>query len=241
MTGIPSPGEVSIAIDGPAGSGKSSAAREVARRLGLEYIDTGAMYRAMTWWFVDRGVDIDDATAVAAHADDPIIQMTFDVDHPVVTVDGNDVTAAIRLQEVSDAVSRVSAVPEIRARMVSAQRECVAAARRRGRGVVMEGRDIGTVVMPDASAKIFLTADVAVRAARRALEDRDRLGVVDAGYAVPDHLRQAMRNLESRDALDSSREVSPLVKAEDAVEIDATHLTLDEVVDAIIDVVADGE
>lgn len=222
---------VSIAIDGPAGSGKSSAAKGLSRRLGIDYIDTGAMYRAMTWWMLQHGVDVDDADHVAQHAPSPQVILGGDPDSPSVQVDGIDVTRAIREPQVSDCVSRVSAVPEIRNRLVNLQREMVARAHAAGRGVVMEGRDIGTVVLPDATVKVFLTADVDVRAARRAAENQQR-GINDNGS--DDHLDAARRNLIGRDETDSTRAVSPLVKAADAQEIDATDLTLDEVLDAIV-------
>lgn len=221
---------VSIAIDGPAGSGKSSAAKGLARRLGIEYIDTGAMYRAIAWWMLTNGVDVDDPARVAEHATDPEIMIGGDPDHPIVEVDGVDVTGPIRESSVSDAVSRVSAVAQVRHRLVEVQREMVARAHRSGRGVVMEGRDIGTVVLPDATVKVFLTADVDVRASRRAAENQQR---ENSSADAERHLQAARANLVDRDSTDSSRAVSPLVKADDAVEIDATSMTLDEVIDAI--------
>lgn len=219
---------ITIAIDGPAGSGKSSAAKAVARLLGLDYIDTGAMYRALTWWMLDRGIDIDDPQEVSRFARTPRIDIDWDVVTPAVHVDGIDVTQQIREQKVSGAVSRVSAVPAIRERLVELQRGMVESATAAGRGVVMEGRDIGTVVLPAATVKVFLTADVDVRAQRRAAEDAAR-----APEGEGDRLQQALANLQHRDATDSTREVSPLVMAHDAVRIDATHLSLDEVVETI--------
>ena len=215
-----------IAIDGPSGSGKSSTSRGVAQRLGLRYVDTGAMYRAMTWWMLEHGIDVDDPSAVAARCDAPVIELRDDPADPAVSVDGRDVSADIRGSAVADAVSRVAAVPEVRALLVSEQRAMVAQAMAEGTGVVMEGRDIGTVVLPEADLKVYLTADVEARAARRALEEAQRSGSgsVDAAQA----------NLQSRDALDTTRTVSPLQQAADAVAIDGTHLSLDEVIAAVV-------
>ena len=215
-----------IAIDGPSGSGKSSTSRGVARRLGLHYVDTGAMYRAMTWWMLEQGVDVDDPEAVAARCGEPVIVLRDDPTDPGVSVDDQDVSADIRDAAVADAVSRVAAVPEVRERLVRSQRSMVDAAITAGRGVVMEGRDIGTVVLPGADLKIYLTADVEARAARRALEEAERSG---RGSVASAHA-----NLESRDALDTTRTVSPLQQAADAIAIDGTHLSLDEVIDAVI-------
>ena len=220
-----------IAIDGPSGSGKSSTSRGVADRLGLRYVDTGAMYRAMTLWMLDNGVDVDDPTAVARQCGEPVITMGVDPTQPGVWMDGVDVAAAIREPRVADAVSRVAAVPEVRERLVGLQRALVHAAMESGEGVVMEGRDIGTVVLPEADLKVYLTADVTARAARRAREESKRReeGSVAAAHA----------NLASRDHLDSTRAVSPLTQAADSVVIDGTDLTLDEVISAVVDALAD--
>ena len=207
-----------IAIDGPSGSGKSSTSRGVARRLGLHYVDTGAMYRAMAWWMLEQGVDVDDPEAVAARCGEPVIVLRDDPTDPGVSVDDQDVSADIRDAAVADAVSRVAAVPEVRERLVRSQRSMVDAAITAGTGVVMEGRDIGTVVLPGADLKIYLTADVEARAARRALEEAERSG---RGSVASAHA-----NLESRDALDTTRTVSPLQQAADAIAIDGTHLSL---------------
>ncbi len=217
-----------IAIDGPAGAGKSSAAKGVSRLLDVDYIDTGAMYRALTWWMLEHDVDIDDPASIASHAEDPQVEITWDPEQSRVCVDGIDVTVAIREQQVSARVSQVSAVPAIRSRLVQMQRAMAYESARSGRGVVMEGRDIGTVVLPDASVKVFLTADVDVRAARRAAEDHVRNPDSSTG-----HLDSALANLKDRDAIDSSRAASPLTMAPDATLIDATDMSLDEVVAAI--------
>ena len=219
---------LTIAIDGPSGSGKSSTARGVASRLGLRYVDTGAMYRAMTWWMLSQDMDIDDPEAMAARCDESVITLRDDPEDPRVFVDGVDVSAAIREGAVADAVSRVAAVPRVRERMVAQQRDLVGQAAQAGLGVVMEGRDIGTVVLPEADLKVFLIADAHERASRRA---REEAGDAEAESA---HLARTEANLRSRDALDSNRAVSPLQRASDAVLIDGTHLSLDAVVTAVI-------
>lgn len=215
-----------IAIDGPSGSGKSSTSRGVASRLNLRYVDTGAMYRAMTWWMLEQGIDVDDAEAVAQACVQPDIDLRDDPADPRVLVDGRDVSADIRDTPVADAVSRVAAVPGVRARLVGQQRDLVAAALGAGAGVVVEGRDIGTVVLPDADLKVYLTADVRERAARRAREQASTQGAMDVDGAHD--------NLTARDALDSTRAVSPLQQAPDAVAIDGTNLSLEQVIDAVV-------
>lgn len=212
---------VVVAVDGPSGSGKSSVSRGVAARLGLRYLDTGSMYRALTWWLLDQGVDVRDPDAVAAAVERPVIVPGTDPSAPTITVDGTDVADAIRGPGVTGAVSAVSAVPAARARLARLQRQAIGDG-----GIVVEGRDIGTVVAPDAEVKVFLTADPQVRAHRRTAE-----------LAHTDDVHATRADLERRDALDSNREVSPLTRAADAVEVDATHLTLDEVVDTVVAVV----
>ena len=149
-----------VAIDGPSGAGKSSTSRGVARALGLRYLDTGSMYRALTWWLLDRGVAPTDPDVVAGLAAEPAIEVSTNPAVPWTRVDGTDVSEAIRTREVTDAVSAVAAVPPVRARLIALQREIIAASG----GIVAEGRDIGTVVAPDAQVKVFLTADGAARA-----------------------------------------------------------------------------
>jgi cytidylate kinase len=214
-----------IAVDGPSGSGKSSAARGAARVLGLRYLDTGAMYRALTWWLLRTGIDVADTAEVAANADRPAIEVGTDPDAPWVRVDGIDVTEPIRTREVTNAVSAVSAVPAVRARLVALQRSTIAEARGAGRGIVLEGRDVGTVVAPDALVKVFLTASETARALRRA---RDLSADPAATVAL------TRDELARRDRLDSTRAVSPLLKAADAVEIDTTRVGLDEVIAQIV-------
>jgi cytidylate kinase len=226
-----------VAVDGPSGSGKSSTSRGVARALRLEYLDTGAMYRAMAWYMIAQGVDVCDPEAVAARADEPTLTSTTDPDAPTISVDGRDVTEPIRGEAVTAAVSPVAAVPQVRARLVELQRQAVARARGAGRGIVVEGRDIGSVVLPDATAKIYLTAHPAARAARRALEDASRTG----GSAPADeHIAATAASLASRDQIDSGRAVSPLTMAEGAVHVDGTHMTLEQVVEAVVQVVREA-
>ena len=204
-----------VAIDGTSGSGKSSTSRGVASRLGLRYLDTGAMFRAMTWWLLRQGVDVHDVTAVTARVDDPEILSGTDPEGPSILVDGLDVGTAIRSDEVNAAVSPVAAVPEVRARLLEEQRRVIAEG-----GIVVEGRDIGTVVWPQAAAKVYLTADPAARADRRAAE---------AGGDVT----ATRDSLLERDRIDSSRITAPLSKAEDAVWIDTTDYTLEEVIELV--------
>jgi CMP/dCMP kinase len=215
-----------IAVDGPAGSGKSSVCRGAAERLGLRYLDTGAMYRAMTWAVLDAGIDVEDAEAVAAASADVVIVSGTDPTAPTIHVGQTDVAGPIRGDAVTGAVSAVSAVPAVRERLVAIQRDEVAAATAAGGGIVVEGRDITTVVLPDADLKIFVTADPAVRAARRAAQD------TDLGKAGVDVI-QTETALRERDAKDSSRAASPLAQADDAVVLDTTHLSLDEVIDQV--------
>lgn len=219
-----------IAVDGPAGSGKSSVCRGVAQRLGLRYLDTGAMYRAMTWAMLDRGVHVDDPVAVADAARGVVITSGTDPLAPTIHVGATDVAGPIRGDAVTSAVSAVSAVPAVRERLVTIQREEVSAARAAGEGIVVEGRDITTVVLPDADLKVFVTADPAVRAVRRAAQD------ADLGMEVVD-VQQTESALRERDAKDSSREASPLAQAADAVVLDTTDLTLDEVIDRVCSLV----
>src|SRR3954451_606466 len=211
-------------MDGPSGSGKSSTARGVAAKLGLRYLDTGAMYRAMTWWMLRRGVPVDEPAAIAERCGEPVIETGTDPQHPTITVDGADVAAAIRTPEVTGAVSAVSAVPQVRARLLDLQRAAIAGALDDG-GIVVEGRDIGSVVAPDADVKVYLTADAGARAARRAAEE--------GGSDVT----ATESSLLARDRIDSNRTTSPLTMAEDAVHVDTTPYTLEEVVDLIVGLV----
>ena len=209
-----------IAVDGPAGSGKSSAARGVARALGLRYLDTGAMYRALTWWLLSRGLDTTDPETVARHAGKPVIEVGTDPDAAVVTVGGVDVSGPIRTREVSNAVSAVASVPQVREHLIAMQREIIARNAGPGGGIVAEGRDIGTVVAPQAQVKVFLTASEDARAHRRS-----------ADLAVDPGATEAVTRHEQlhRDRADAPQ----TVMAADAVEIDSTSLSADEVVSLI--------
>jgi CMP/dCMP kinase len=202
-----------VTIDGPAGSGKSTAARQLAERLGFEFLDTGAMYRAVALQALARGVDLNDSERIAQIARG----MEIDALGPMVRVDGQDVTTAIRTPEVTSAASRVAAIPEVRTAMVRLQRKAA-----EGRDVVSEGRDQGTVVFPNAECKFYLTADANERARRRRLE----LSAQGEEIAFEDLLRQILE----RDNRDETRETAPLRAADDAVRIDTSHLSPDEMV-----------
>lgn len=203
-----------IAIDGPAGSGKSTVARSLAERLGLRYLDTGAMYRAVTFAALRRNIDPADAEPVAALAR----RVDLDVTLEHVRVDGVDATIEIRGPEVTRAVSTVAANADVRSELVARQRDWAA---KHGGGVI-EGRDIGSVVFPDAELKVYLDARPEVRAARRSKE------VTDLDYET------VAADLARRDALDQGRESSPLTRAGDAVEVDTSDLGVDEIVDLIV-------
>lgn len=212
-----------IAVDGASGSGKSSTSRRVADALGLAYLDTGSMYRAQTWWMLTHDVDTSSDEAVAANALTSKIEVGTDPLAPSIMLDGADVSEEIRSDQVNAHVSLVARVPEVRARMVRMQRETITQAER---GIVVEGRDIGSVVWPSADLKLYLTADPSARAERRTLE---------AGGA---DVAATQASLAARDAIDSTRTTAPLVRADGAVRIDSTHLTLDEVVAQVLDLVA---
>lgn len=210
-----------VAIDGPSGSGKSSTSRGVATRLGLTYLDTGAMYRAMTWALLQAGVDLDDPGSIADAAEKVTLRSGTDPSAPTIHVGDDDVSIPIRSDEVTGAVSPVAAVPRVRELMVALQREIIDAAE----GIVVEGRDIGTVVAPDAATKIYLVADPSARASRRAAET----GATDTGATEV--------SLARRDQIDSTRTVSPLMQADSAVVVDSTYRGLEEVIDLIVGIV----
>ncbi|MFC9299553.1 (d)CMP kinase [Streptomyces sp. NPDC057011] len=219
------PSAVIVAIDGPSGTGKSSTSKAVAAKLGLRYLDTGAQYRAITWWMITNGVDTDDPQAIAVASGKPAIVSGTDPAAPTITVDGLDASGPIRTKEVTSKVSAVSAVPEVRTLITELQRSIAAQA---DGGIVVEGRDIGTTVLPDADLKIFLTASPEARAARRSGELR--------GKEAAD-LAATKEALIKRDAADSGRKTSPLAKADDAVEVDTTDLTLDQVIECVVTLV----
>ncbi|HLF15310.1 MAG TPA: (d)CMP kinase [Bacteroidota bacterium] len=213
-----------IAIDGPAASGKSTTARLVAERLGYLHVDTGSMYRAMTLKVLRSGVDPADAPGVDALAHTTEITITTESGRPGVRLDGVDVSHEIRSPEVTRAVSQVSSLRSVRELMVREQRRLAA-----GGAVVLEGRDIGSVVLPGADVKIFLVADSAERARRRRKE------LLETGVEVGSEELEA--EIRERDRKDSSRDISPLRKADDAIEVDTSGLTVSEQVERILEVV----
>ena len=254
-----------IAVDGPSGSGKSSTSRGVAQQLGLRYLDTGAMYRAMTRWMLIHGIDVSDAETVAAHVETPQLDVGTDPSAPVIVLDGEDVSAAVRGRAVTEAVSAVSAVPAVRARMVALQRAIIGTG-----GVVVEGRDIGTTVAPDAAVKVYLVASADARAVRRHAEleapaERPRgagesatrrhhgagsgaqvergegaaaTHIETGGELAAASVEETRAALRRRDSLDSTRAASPLACADDAVVLDSTDHSLEEVIDLILELVA---
>jgi cytidylate kinase len=210
-----------IAIDGPAGAGKSTVAQKLAARLGLNYVDSGATYRAAALKVLERKVSPEDERAVVDVVGAADIRFTTDGDRSSLWLDGRDVTQAIRTSEVTLAAAKVSRLSEVRRRLITLQRNLV-----QGRGVVMEGRDIGTVVFPQAALKIFLNANVKERARRRLKQDQEE--------GRTSTLEQTAYEIGRRDQLDAERKISPLVPAPDACEIDSTHLTADQVVERIL-------
>lgn len=214
-----------VAIDGPSGTGKSSVAKELARQLGAAYLDTGAMYRIVTLWALRAGVDLTDPAAISAATTQVPMSVGSDPDVQTALLAGEDVSIPIRGAEVTGAVSAVSAVPAVRERLVRQQRELA-----EGSGaVVVEGRDIGTVVLPDADVKIYLTASAQARAQRRNAQN------ISGGGA--DEYERVLADVQRRDHLDSTRAVSPLRPAEDAVEVDTSDMTQEQVVAHLLDLV----
>ncbi len=211
-----------IAVDGPSGSGKSTAARRTAEALGLRYLDTGSMYRALTWWLLSQDADLADPAAIVARLDEPVITVATDPSAPRIMVNGQDVGEPIRTRAVSNAVSGVAAIRQVRTALISMQQEIIGSAVAAGAGIVAEGRDIGTVVAPHAPVKVYLTASETARARRRSAD----LGG-DPGATVA----TIQREQASRDRKDAGQ----MVMAADAVEIDTTALGLDEVVAAIVE------
>jgi len=210
-----------IAMDGPAGSGKSTAARRVAAELGLRYLDTGAMYRALTWWLRGQGIELSDTAAVLVRMTEPKIEVGTDPDAPEITVNGQDVAGPIRSREISNSVSTVAAIPQVRTLLIRMQRDIIAAAAA-GPGIVAEGRDIGTVVAPHAAIKVYMTASEDVRAQRRSAD----LAADPAATVEATRREQARRD---------QRDAAQLVMADDAVVLDTSLLSLDEVVGLVVD------
>ena len=215
---------ICIAIDGPAAAGKSTVAKIIAKRLSYIYIDTGAMYRALTYVALQQKVALDDEQALISLLKNTYIELKSSKQGQLVFVNGEDVTNVIRSKEVTNAVSLVAKHPLVREEMVARQRALA-----KNGGVVMDGRDIGTYVLPNAEVKIFLKASVEERAKRRHAENIAR--------GFPSDLETLKKEIARRDQIDSEREVAPLKKAEDAIEIDTTSLSIEEVVDRIMEIV----
>ena len=210
-----------IAIDGPSASGKSTAAKGVAEKLGITHLDTGAMYRTVTWGLKKAAIHPSDDKKVRDFLKG--LEIYFDaLNH--IWLNGEDVSVEIRTGDISSRVSAVSAIPEVREKMVKIQRQIAGK-----KDCVLEGRDIGTVVFPDAEYKFFLVADTEIRAKRRLL-DLERIGETST-------LAELMDDIERRDAVDSSREHSPLLQAEDAIPIDTSHLTINEQINKIVNLI----
>lgn len=214
-----------VAMDGPSGTGKSSVSRRLATRLGARYLDTGAMYRVATLRVLRAGVELTDAAAISAAVKELPLTIGTDPSRELILLDGEDVSAEIRGNAVTKAVSAVSAVAEVRDLLVALQREIASGAAR----IVVEGRDIGTVVLPDADAKIYLTASAEARAQRRNQQN------IAEGRG--DDYEAVLADVQRRDTLDSTRAVSPLRPADDAVLVDTSELNMDEVIEELYRVV----
>ena len=215
---------INIAIDGPAGAGKSTIAKKVAAEKNYIYVDTGAMYRAMALYLLRSGIDREDAAAISAACGKPEITIEYRDGIQVVLLDGENVNEFLRTPRVSDMASRSSANPDVRAKLLELQKDLA-----RRENVVMDGRDIGTVVLPDAQVKIFLTASVDVRADRRYRE------LIEKGEKAD--LDEIRAQIKERDERDMNRPISPLKQAEDAVLVDTSDMTIDEVVAAIMRII----
>ncbi|SFL98308.1 (d)CMP kinase [Salibacterium qingdaonense] len=207
--------KINIAIDGPAGAGKSTVARTAASQLQYVYIDTGAMYRALTWNAIHHNVDIQDEEGISVLLKKTDIELLPSPEGNRVFVDGEEVTSAIRSNDVTAAVSDVSAHAKVRRQMVKKQQELA-----QNRGAVLDGRDIGTTVLPHAELKVFLSASVEERARRRHLENVEK--------GISSDLQMMMKDIQARDEKDAGRDISPLVQADDAVKVDTTDLSAEE-------------
>lgn len=217
--------KINIAIDGPAGAGKSTIAKIIAESLKITYLDTGAMYRAVALKAIRNGIDTKDEDSLVKMLEDTDISISYEQNNQIVYLDGEDVTKQIRTPDVSIGASNVAVVPQVRIKMVELQRKIA-----EERSVVMDGRDIGTYVLPNADVKIFLTASVEVRARRRYNELLEK-GTNNISYD------DVLKDVIYRDKNDSSRDFAPLKKAEDAIEIDTTELNIDEVVEKIKNII----
>lgn len=215
---------IAVAIDGPAGAGKSTIARAAAAQLGFVYVDTGALYRTIGLAVCRRGIDGTDVPGILATLSEIQVGLTYQDGAQHVLLDGEDVSDAIRTPQISTYASQVSSVPEVRAYLLDLQRDLA-----RRQSVIMDGRDIGTVILPDAKVKIFLTASPEKRAARRCAELREK------GQDVT--VEGILADMERRDALDASRAVAPLKQAEDAVLVDTSDLTLEQSIEAVLTVI----
>ena len=223
------PRRIIIAIDGPSGAGKSTLGRMLARKLGLLYLDTGAMYRAVAYAALHSGADTTDAAAMAKVAREASIELAGDPDSLQVVLNGQDISKEIRSEAAGHAASLVSAIPEVRRELVRRQREMGA----RGGGVVLDGRDIGTIVFPDADIKFFLTATPEQRAERRFDEERRREADLD--------YEEVLHDINARDRRDASRADSPLAIADDAIVLDSTELSIGEVFERMLEAVRERE
>lgn len=217
---------IAVAIDGPAGAGKSTIARAAAAQLGFVYVDTGALYRTIGLAVCRRGIDGTDVPGILATLPEIQVGLTYQDGAQHVLLDGEDVSDAIRTPQISTYASQVSSVPEVRAYLLDLQRDLA-----RRQSVIMDGRDIGTVILPDAKVKIFLTASPEKRAARRCAELREK------GQDVT--VEGILADMERRDALDASRAVAPLKQAEDAALVDTSDLTLEQSIEAVLTVIRD--
>ena len=212
-----------IAIDGPAGAGKSTVAQKVARELSFVYVDTGAMYRAMALYLLRKGVNREEPDEIGEACQNAEISIEYQNGEQIVLLDGENVNAHLRTEEVSAMASVSSAVPRVREKLLDLQRKLA-----RTMSVVMDGRDIGTTILPDADVKIYLTASSLTRARRRYLEYQEKGEACD--------LAEIQKTIEERDQRDMTREISPLCQAEDAVLVDSSELTIDETVEKILSV-----
>ena len=215
---------INIAIDGPAGAGKSTIAKRVAAEKNYIYVDTGAMYRAMALYLYRNGIDADDSATISARCGEPDITIEYRNGEQVVLLNGENVNSFLRTPQVSDMASRSSVNPDVRNKLLELQQELA-----RKENVVMDGRDIGTVVLPNAQVKIFLTASAEVRAKRRYLENIEK--------GLPADLNEILAQIKERDERDMNRPVAPLKQADDAVLVDTSDLTIDEVVEKILSII----